>query len=95
MEEAADLEKLAIASIERSNWTDEPLTEAEKHVAGMAASSTFYELVVRQRRAARTELTPALFKELDELGNGSRQAHEIALWVEHRYADLMAALRTP
>jgi hypothetical protein len=43
----AEIELQEIASIEQQNWTDEPLTEAEKQVIGMAVSGTYCRLKER------------------------------------------------
>lgn len=44
LEKCSDLEKLIIAGIERTNWTDTPLTAEETHVIGMAVTATYYRL---------------------------------------------------
>lgn len=36
----AELEARCIAAIEGQNWTDKPLTDAEKHLIGMTVSWT-------------------------------------------------------
>lgn len=44
------LELRCIASIERTNWTDTPLSEEEKHLIGMAVTWTFYDLKIRENK---------------------------------------------
>jgi len=43
----AALEARCIASIERTNWTDVPLTAQEKDLISMAVTWTFYDLRLR------------------------------------------------
>jgi len=44
LEMIAQLEDWVIANVEKTNWTDVPLCEAEKHVMGMAVAAAYHKI---------------------------------------------------
>ena len=44
LEMIGKLEEWAIASVEKTNWTDTPLSDEEKHVMGMAVASAYHKI---------------------------------------------------
>lgn len=58
LKQNAEIEARVIAQIEGQNWTDDPLTEGERAVIGMAVAAVLYGVRTGSIKIASPEVEP-------------------------------------